>query len=448
MPWSNDLGDQEVEGFSGISGRNHDSVPVMTYSHDGYGLGHLRRNSTIAASLVRQIPHSSVLMLVGCPVGVFFDLPPGVDFIKVPSIIKVAAGLYEPLGIRVGVQKTKLLRASVIAAAAEVFEPAILLVDHVPTGVWGELLPTLHMLKSAENRPWIVLGIRDIIDSPDFVRELWHREGTFKAINTYFDEVLIYGCEEVFDAAAEYGLRDQLQKQITYCGYVCSQRTHQNKSDIQQALGLTKDKLVLVTAGGGHDGYPMMQSCMDAFRLLGKELPFEVIFVAGPLMEHGLKKSLRRQGAELNIRVLSHVHESLGYLEAADLVITMAGYNSICEILSLQKRALVIPREGPRAEQKMRSRIFADRGLVDVLYPNELSSTKVAARIVANLEQTDSRNHNAASIDTGGANYVARLLAERTREVAKRRRVGDAVSNGATDAVRPPLASIAQADTW
>jgi predicted glycosyltransferase len=109
---------------------------------------------------------------------------------------------------------------------------------------------------------------------------------------------------------------------------------------------------------------------------------------------------------------------------------------------------LVIPREGPRAEQKMRSRIFADRGLVDVLYPNELSSTKVAARIVANLEQTDSRNHNAASIDTGGANYVARLLAERTREVAKRRRVGDAVSNGATDAVRPPLASIAQADTW
>ena len=96
----------------------------------------------------------------------------------------------------------------------------------------------------------------------------------------------------------------------------------------------------------------------------------------------------------------------------------------------------------------MRSRIFADRGLVDVLYPSELSPTKLAARIVANLEPTDSRDRNQASIDTGGANYVARLLRERTRDVAKCKRVGDAVANGATDAVRPPLASIAQADTW
>jgi predicted glycosyltransferase len=198
---------------------------------------------------------------------------------------------------------------------------------------------------------------------------------------------------------------------------------------------VTKDNLVLVTAGGGHDGYPMMQACMDAFQFLGKELPFEVIFVAGPLMEHGLKKSLRRQGAELNIRVLSHVHESLGYLEAADLVITMAGYNSICEILSLKKKALVIPREGPRAEQKMRSRMFADRGLIDVLYPKELSPAKVAARVVANLEQTDSSVQDQARIDTGGASYVARLFAARMRYGARR-----AHASAAAEGLALPLA--------
>jgi len=196
---------------------------------------------------------------------------------------------------------------------------------------------------------------------------------------------------------------------------------------------------VLVTAGGGHDGYPMMQACMDAFRLLGKELPFDVIFVAGPLMEHDLKKSLRGQGAELNIRVLSHVHESLGYLEAADLVITMAGYNSICEILNLKKKALVIPREGPRAEQRMRSRIFAERGIVDVLYANELSPEKLAARIVANL--TDSSVQDEAGIDTDGANYVARLLAERTRHGAK---PVHTVANVGAEGLTLPLASTTQ----
>src|SRR5215472_15936353 len=144
-----DFGDQYGEGFSGVSGKN-DAVSIMTYSHDGYGLGHMRRNSTIAASIVRQMPHSSVLMLVGCPVGAFFDLQPGVDFIKVPSIIKVAAGTYQPLRIRVTSDRVRMIRAATIATAAEAFQPDILLVDHVPTGVWDELLPTLHKLKASK----------------------------------------------------------------------------------------------------------------------------------------------------------------------------------------------------------------------------------------------------------------------------------------------------------
>src|SRR5438874_12566441 len=64
------------------------STCVMTYSHDGFGLGHLRRNTTIASVLARQVPDSSVLMLIGCPSGAVFKLPTGVDFIKLPSVIK------------------------------------------------------------------------------------------------------------------------------------------------------------------------------------------------------------------------------------------------------------------------------------------------------------------------------------------------------------------------
>jgi predicted glycosyltransferase len=385
---------------------------MMTYSHDGYGLGHLRRNCTIATSLVKEMPHSTVLMLVGCPVGAFFELPPRVDFVKVPSIIKVAAGEYKPLGLGVSWEQTKALRSSIIATTAEMFQPDVFLVDHVPTGVWGELLPTLRMLKDRGNQTTIILGIRDIIDSPEVVREQWHREDNYKTINAYYDEVFIYGSKDVFDAAFEYGLYGELRTTIRYCGYVGSDQRHKPKGEMRHDLGIEKDKLVVVTAGGGHDGFPMMQACMDAFRLLGKDAPFEAIFVAGPLMEYCHKKSLRRQAGGLNIRVLNHVHESLSYLEAADLVITMAGYNSICEVLKLKKKALVIPREGPRAEQRMRARVLRERDLADVLYTRELSPEKLAARIVANLEQTDCPYQaKQASVDTSGARCVAGLLA-------------------------------------
>src|SRR5713226_5390632 len=120
-------------------------LSLMTYSHDGYGLGHLRRNTTIAAKFVQEAPGSSVLMLTGCPSGNPFLLPKGVDFIKMPSLIKVDTGVYAPLSLRISRQKAKAIRASVILSAVMQFKPNLLLVDHVPAGTYGELLPTLQM---------------------------------------------------------------------------------------------------------------------------------------------------------------------------------------------------------------------------------------------------------------------------------------------------------------
>src|SRR5713101_1210070 len=112
-----------------------DPICLMAYSHDGFGLGHLRRNTNIASRFVRTTPGSNALLLMGCPAGAFFSAPTGIDFIKVPSIVKVAAESYRPLSLRIGLQKMKALRASLIRNAAEVFKPHLFLVDHVPTGV-------------------------------------------------------------------------------------------------------------------------------------------------------------------------------------------------------------------------------------------------------------------------------------------------------------------------
>src|SRR5713101_816379 len=204
----------------------------MAYSHDGFGLGHLRRNTNIAARFVRDTRESNVLLLVGCPPGAFFGSPAGVDFIKVPSIVKVAAEVYRPLNLRISLQKMKALRASIIQKAAEVFKPHLFLVDHVPTGAWAELLPTLRMLREREDRPRIVLGMRDIVDAPEVVRELWRRDNIYEAISSYYDEVLIYGCQRLFDTASQYGLDVALPGRIRYCGYVCSEESYKTREQM------------------------------------------------------------------------------------------------------------------------------------------------------------------------------------------------------------------------
>jgi predicted glycosyltransferase len=390
---------------------------LMTYSHDGFGLGHLRRSTNIAAQFVQEAPGSSVLMLTGCPPGNPLLLPKGVDFIKVPSLIKVDTGAYAPHGLRISRQKAKAIRASVILSAVIEFQPNLLLVDHVPAGIYGELLPTLRILKELSEPPVIVLGLRDIIDAPDVVRDLWRKEMTYETIRKYYDEVLIYGCEEIFDGALHYGISEEIPGKVSYCGYVCSQEPVKPREQVRADLRLRRQNLVVVTTGGGHDGYPLMQSCLEAFRLIGRNSRFEAVFITGPLMDLDQREQLREQARGLGARMFTCAEDLPSFINAADLVVTMAGYNSLCEIVSLRKKALVVPRLGPRAEQRMRAELFQQKGLIDVLDPQEVSPKNLAQRISEDLERTDFPLADAA-IDTSGARNAAWRLSELVRERA------------------------------
>ena len=386
------------------------STCVMTYSHDGFGLGHLRRNTTIASVVARQVPDSSVLMLIGCPSGAVFKLPTGVDFIKLPSVIKRNTGVWLPLRLRIGLEKTKALRVATIQEAVRVFHPQVLLVDHVPVGIWGELLPSLQMLKRRSDAPTIVLGLRDILDAPEVTRALWEREGTYEAIRRYYDEVFIYGSKEIFDTGAHYGLDGEFADKLRYVGYVCEHEPYKSRSEMRSELRV-ENKLLLVTGGGGADAFPMMLECMKGFKLLGANSGVEAIFITGPLMEGGQREHLKELARGLKARVLVHVEDHLSHMNAADLVVTMAGYNSLYQLLRLHKKGLVIPRSGPSAEQKTRARLFAERGLVDVIQPGELSPKKMAEKLMDGLEQTDYPLYE-PTLDTNGSRKAAERLAE------------------------------------
>lgn len=388
-----------------------DPPTLMTYSHDGYGLGHLRRNTNIASKFLQEAPGSSVLMLTGCPPGNPLLLPKGVDFIKVPSLVKVDTGDYAPIGLRIGRQKAKAIRASVILSAVAEFKPNLLLVDHVPAGTYGELLPTLQMLKELGDPPVMILGLRDIIDAPKVVCELWRKEMTYQTIRKYYDEVLIYGCKDIFDSALQYGINTEFPGKVKYSGYVCSQEPVKSREQVRADLRIKQQKLVVVTTGGGHDGFPLMQSCLDAFDLIGRNTLFEAVFITGPLMDPEQREQLRARGRGLGTRVFTCVEDAPSFINAADLVITMAGYNSLCEVVSLKKKALVVPRLGPRAEQRMRAELFQQKGLIDVLDPQEVSPRNLAQRIIEDLERTDFPLA-VTGIDTFGARNAACRLSE------------------------------------
>ncbi len=385
-----------------------ESVRLMTYSHDGFGLGHLRRVRDISRCLVRDHPKSNVLMLIGCPSGSVFPLPAGIDYIKIPSIVKVDTEVWQLRNLSIDDNQAKALRASVIHKAADIFEPHLFLVDHIPAGVWGELLPTLKMLK--QRGAAVVLGIRDILDSPEVTRTVWKQKRFYELIAQYYDEVFIYGCEDVFDTASQYGLAEEVGEKVRYCGYVCSDEPFAPRARIRRELQIKKDRWVLVTAGGGYDAFPLMQACLEAFRLYGPTMPFDAMLITGPLMVPEQQDRLRNLATSLGVTVRQSVEDSLSYMNAADLVVTMAGYNSLSEILRLRKKAVVIPRLGPSAEQTTRAKIFAERGLIDVIHPSDLTPQVLSERILSGLERKDFPSPDPSIELCGGRKAAERLI--------------------------------------
>jgi predicted glycosyltransferase len=279
------------------------------------------------------------------------------------------------------------LRKETLRSAALTFEPDVVLVDHMPHGAMGELVPTLEALADTPAR--MVLGLRDILDAPATVRRRWRLEGAFEAVETYFEDVLVYGSQDVFDVAREYEWPTSIRERLRYCGYVCapSHAPLAGTVRLAQLAEQPDSKLLVAMAGGGADGYELFDTLLRALPLMTAERPCVLLVVTGPFLPEAERVRLQELSAGLPVHVVSQVDDSLSYLSAADLVIAMAGYNTTAEILSLGAKALLVPRIGPSAEQQMRARRFAERGWVDWLPPAALSPESLAAAVLSALDK-------------------------------------------------------------
>lgn len=359
---------------------------LLIYSQDGLGLGHLRRTTLLAAEFLSARPNGSVLTICDSPIGQFFSATPGHDYLKLPSIRKLGPGQWSPVSLSSPFVDVLALRAQTIRTAAVSFDPDVMLVDHMPHGAMGELVPTLEALESTRTR--MVLGLRDILDAPATVRRRWRLEGAFEAVERHFEDVLVYGSRDVFDVGAQYAWPAQIQDRLRYCGYVCSPTAVTAAELVRRLyLGDAPDRrLVVAMAGGGADGYPLFDTLIRAVPTLTATCSCTVVVVTGPFLPDAERVQLQRLGDGLPVHLVSTVSDSLSYLSAADLVVGMAGYNTTAEILSLGKPAVLVPRAGPSAEQQMRARSFAERGWVRWVPPAALSAESLATTMLAALD--------------------------------------------------------------
>lgn len=357
--------------------RMESSKRVMFYSHDTFGLGHIRRTQKIA----NAIADSSKSILIACssPMANSFSSRPGIEYLNLPGFSKQVSGEYLPRSLNIPVDEFISLRANLLLAAVKNFRPDMLIVDKEPLGVKGELLPSLRYLKEENLGTHVVCGFRDIMDEREKTIEEWKRKGVGKGLESFYDSVWVYGEEKVLNFTEEYELPPSVAKKISYTGYI------QQKDNLEQeefSLDFEKDlPLVTFTLGGGGDGWSYIDVLLETLEQ-GLCDSYNFVLLTGPFANLAtVERAKKLQSERKNLKVIEFTSNAVGLFQKSNLVITMGGYNSVCELLQMKKYPLILPRVKPREEQLIRAKVFHARGLCDYIHPDELTPQFLAAKI-------------------------------------------------------------------
>ncbi|MCE5244199.1 MAG: glycosyltransferase [Syntrophobacteraceae bacterium] len=346
-------------------------LKILIYSHDTFGLGHIRRCLAIARSL-RHSP-ANILILSGSPLVGRFKIPTGIDFVRIPGMIKVTNERYLPLSIKLEPSEVLSIRKNVILATAMTFKPDFFIVDKAPLGLKREAMETLCWLKDHLSSCTSILGLRDIMDSAASTVDEWRSKGIYEAMDELYDEIWIYGSRELYDPIREYRIPPDIASKMHFTGYIPRKVPSPEQIGSTRAnFGIEDDeKLILVTPGGGGDGHPMLRYFLEAFAPSRGGIPgrTRVVIVTGPFISEKNYQELVALCNERRYTTLRFHRGMESLIGAAQVVVSMGGYNTICEIASQKKPFLIIPRTVPREEQLIRAAVLSSNGFCDYIDP-------------------------------------------------------------------------------
>ena len=372
------------------------TVPLRLalYSHDAKGLGHLRRNLALAHHLARALPgltgrDVTGLVITGLAPGQEHRLPEGFDWLVLPGV-KKAEGTYLPQRLRITREDLGLVRSALLSGVLTTFTPDLLIIDRHPYGVHQELREPLARLRQASPDARVVLGLREVLDTPETVQREWEELGEADTLRRLIDEVWVYGDASVHDLSATGEAPAALEERMRYTGYLAHGRDAAETTHGSEASGAlagnaeVAEAFILTTAGGGSDGINLLRAAAAARVPDG----YRHVVVTGPQLDAArFHQVAQAAGPRTIVRRtwpgMSH------HIQRAAAVISMAGYNTVSEILASDTPALLVPRETPRLEQFIRATALKDVGATDLLRVADLSAAALEDWLTELLRDQD-----------------------------------------------------------
>ena len=360
---------------------------IAFYSHDTMGLGHLSRCVKLARALSSLPGELEGVFITGSPWTHLFSPPSDFRFVELPPVKKSGRWTYCSRVQGVDLKTVLRERQVRILRALQELQPDLLVVDNVPDGLLGEMLPALERFRDSTK---VVLALREILDRTDKIAEEWNERGATEAAAYLYDEIWLFGDDSDARELVDGGPLAKTSATLVACGRLGACEDEPNgpgdgssRPRRHPTPGGSRRPLVTLTGGGGADALPMVQTYMNALTLYRPRVDSHIILGPDFPMERFSSMEAQNDSA---VRSDSFVPQLSEILRASDVVVSMAGYNTVSEILASGCRAVLVPRSGPREEQILRAERLERAGRASVVYPQDLDPRTLWEAITAALD--------------------------------------------------------------
>lgn len=368
---------------------------ILYYVQHLLGVGHVFRTMRIVRVLVQR-GFGVELVYGGEKLPQFDDQGARVHFL--PSLM-TAKGDFSQLLTERGTladDRYKCDRRDLLLAILAQSNPDIIVTEAFPFGrrqMHFELLPFMEAAVAMKDRPLIFASVRDILQEGNKPSK---DQQTVNFLKQYFDGVLVHADPGLIALDATFPLTDEIAGLVNYTGIVTP--------DIVPGLsGVGPAYDVVVSVGGGLLGRELVTAAVEA--KIGSALQnARWCVLTGPFMDTDFRNQLSRTDVDVR-EFMPDLHQLLA---RAQLSISLAGYNTVADIMAAGCRAIIAPQWNDKeTEQLRRAELLAERKLVEMLshqqkYP---ASMRAAIGRIMNRPPPDWD-----SIDTRGAHKSADIL--------------------------------------
>jgi len=374
---------------------------ILFYCQHVLGVGHYFRSVEICAALDK---HSVTLVLGGSTDNL--PLPESIKTIHLPCLMmdpefSALSACEQDSEIETIKSERKELLISLVKSLA----PDIFLIELYPFGRKAfsfELAPAIEAARSLSSCT-VVSSLRDILVEKK--KQAAYEERVIKILNASFDGLLVHSDPSLLPLTKTFNAVDKINIPVMYTGFVARQEQSMVENSVKRQLGLNnKDRLLVASAGSGAVGHNLLEAVINALPHI-KTHNIQLVIFAGPYMEKSKYRRLHDcASGQVNIRIHRFTNDFLSYLGAADLSISMAGYNTCMNIMVTNTPALMWPFSQNR-EQRMRAESLG--GPITVLEDHDLHLQPLADAIDRKLTAP---HDNVRRVDLNGAENSARWL--------------------------------------